>query len=287
MARADAGRRARSLLVAVVLGHVLVISAQVATPAGPSLLQTSVVAVVTEVQGAAWAVAAGAGSVWETYAALRGVREENARLAGEVTELRVQLQQARANAAGAHEMRALLGLRPHLPWKTTGADVVAGSLSPDFRAVTIDKGLGDGVGSDMPVMSAAGVLGRVAQPAANTSTVQLIIDRSAAVAVRIDRTRTEGIALGNGDGTLRLEYLSATADIAVGDTVVTAGIDGVYPPGLAVGRVERLERAGAAYRLVIIRPFADFSRLEAVLVLLSPAPVWAPPITAPEGRGDR
>lgn len=284
MARADAGSRARSLLVAVVLGHVLLISAQVATPAGPSLLRTTVVAVVTEFQEASWRVAGAVHSVWDGYAALRGVREENARLVRENTDLRVQLQQARANAAGADDMRALLGLRPHLPWKTTGADVVGRGLSPDYRNITIDKGLSDGIARDMPVINAEGVLGRVALPAGNTATVQLIIDRSAAAAVRIDRTRSEGIALGNGDGTLRLEYLSATAEIATGDTVVTAGIDGIYPPGLDVGRVEKVERAGLAYRRVVIRPFADFSRLETVLVLVAPSPVWAPPLAAPEGK---
>jgi len=287
MARADAGRRARSLLVAVVLGHVLLISAQVATPAGPSLLRITLVGVVTGIQEASWLAAGAIHGVWDGYAALRSVRSDNARLVQENTDLKVQLQQARANAAGADDMRALLDLRPHLPWKTTGADVVAGSLSPDFRAVTIDKGLGDGLARDMAVINAAGVLGRVAQPAANTATVQLLIDRSAAAAVRIDRTRTEGIAMGNGDGTLRLEYLSASADVIEGDTVVTAGIDGVYPPGLRVGLIERVVRAGPAYRQVVIRPFADFSRLETVLVLTSPAPVWAPPLAAPGGKAER
>jgi rod shape-determining protein MreC len=287
MARADAGRRARSLLVAVVLAHVLIISAQVATPSGPSLLRTTAVAVVTEFQEASWRVAGAIHTVWDGYAALRGVHEANARLAQENTELRVQLQQARASAAGAHELRALLDLRPQVSWKTAGAEVVAGSLSPDFRAITIDKGLSDGVARDMPVINAAGVVGRVALPAGRTATVQLLVDRSAAAAVRIERTRTEGIAMGNGAGTLRLEYLSATADVAEGDTVITAGIDGVYPPGLGVGRVERVERAGPAYRRVIIRPFADFSRLETVLVLLAPAPVWAPPVPAQDGKVTR
>jgi rod shape-determining protein MreC len=271
----------------VVLGHVLLISAQVATPAGPSVLRTTVVGVVTEFQEASWLVAGGLHAVWDGYAALRGVRQDNARLLQENSDLRVQLQQARANAAAAEQMRTLLELRPHLPWRTTGADVVAGSLSPDFRAVTIDKGLSDGIARDMPVLTAAGVLGRVAQPSATTATVQLLIDRSAAAAVRIDRTRAEGIALGNGGGTLRLEYLSATADIVVGDRVVTAGIDGVYPPGLGVGLIEQVERAGPAYRRVVIRPFADFSRLETVLVLVAPAPVWAPPIEVPGSRADR
>ena len=287
MARADAGRRARSLLVAVVLGHVLLISAQAATPAGPSALRTTVVAVVTAVQEASWHVAAAVHSVWEGYAALRGVREENRRLADEITRLRVELQQTRANAAGAEAMRALLGLRRHLPWTTTAADVVAGSLSPDFRSITIDKGLNDGVRKDMPVLNAAGVLGRVSRAAASTATVQLIIDRSAAAAVRTERTRSEGIALGNGDGLLRLEYLSDAAELALGDTVLTAGIDGVYPPDLAVGRIREIQRDGTAYRRVMIEPFADFARLETVLVLLTPAAVTPEPASAPEGRAAR
>jgi rod shape-determining protein MreC len=286
MAPADAGRRTRSLLVAVVLGHVLLISAQVATPAGPSLLRMTVVAAVTAFQEGSWRVAGAVHDAWAGYADLRGVRDDNARLTRENLDLRVQLQQAHANAAGADDMRAQLELRPHLPWRTTGADVVAGSLSPDYRTITIDKGLLDGVRRDMPVINAAGVLGRVAEPVSGTATVQLIIDRAAAAAVRIDRTRAEGIALGNGDGTLRLEYLAATAAIVEGDTVVTAGIDGVYPPGLAVGAVERIERSGQAYRQVIIRPFPDFSRLETVLVLLAPAPVRAP-APAPAGKADR
>jgi len=117
--------------------------------------------------------------------------------------------------------------------------------------------------------------------------VAVSLDRSAAAAVRTSRTRTEGIALGNGDGLLRFEYLSATADLAEGDTVVTAGIDGVYPPDLAVGRIKRVERDGPAYRRVLIEPFADFSRLETVLVLLSPAAVPAEALAAPQGRAAR
>jgi rod shape-determining protein MreC len=132
----------------------------------------------------------------------------------------------------------------------------------------------------MPVIAPAGVIGRIALPSGHTATVQLIIDRSAAAAGRIERSRTEGIALGNGDGTLRFEYLSATADVERGDVVVTAGLDGVYPAGLVLGKVELVEKNGPAYRRVTIRPVVDFSTLETVLVLLAPAPVWTPAATA-------
>jgi rod shape-determining protein MreC len=164
---------------------------------------------------------------------------------------------------------------------------VASSTSPDFRSVTIDKGGSEGVKLDMPVIAPAGVVGRVALPSRHTATVQLIIDRSAAAAGRIERSRTEGIALGNGDGTLRFDYLSATADVQRGDVVVTAGIDGVYPAGLVLGHVERVERNGQSYRLVTIRPVVDFSTLETVLVLLAPTPAWTPATTARDEKVTR
>jgi rod shape-determining protein MreC len=287
MVRPDATSRARYLFVAVVVGHILLISSQVGSASGPSLLRSAFVGVVTETQRATWALVGGIRSIWDGYVGLRGVRAQNERLAQENADLKVRLQQERTNARGAEQLRGLLELRPRVPWATTGAEVVAGSASPDFRAVTIDKGLSEGIRRDMPVIAPAGVVGRVALPGGHTATVQLIIDRSAAAAGRIERSRTAGIALGNGDGTLRFEYLSATADVLRGDLVVTAGIDGIYPTGLVLGYVERVERNGPAYRLVTIRPVVDFSALETVLVLVAPTPVWTPPAPVHDERVTR
>jgi rod shape-determining protein MreC len=287
MVRPDISSRARYLLFAVVVGHVLLISAQVGTNAGPSLLRTAIVGLVTRLQEGSWFVVGSVRSVVGGYASLRGVRADNARLTGEVTDLRARLQEARTHAAGADDMRALLDLRPRLPWTTTGADVVAGSISPDFQSVTIDKGLGEGVRQEMPVIARGGVVGRVVQAAGHTAIVQFVIDRSAAVACRVERSGTEGIALGNGDGTLRLEYLSATADVRQDDLVATSGIDGIYPPDLSLGHIEQVERAGSAFTRVIIRAAVDFSRLEHVLVLLSPRPVEAPPAPVPDVKRAR
>ena len=88
--------------------------------------------------------------------------------------------------------------------------------------------------------------------------------------------------MGTGDGTLSLEYVAAVADVRADDVVVTAGLDGVYPKGVPVGRVLTVERNGASYRKVIVIPFVDFSSLEAVLVVLSP-----PPAPAPVGSEDK
>lgn len=283
MALPDTRHRARYLFVAVVVGHILLISAQVGTPAGPPLLQTALMGALSAAQRGVWAAVGGVRDVWVGYLDLRRVRVDNERLAQEVTDLRVRLQEERVKARGTEQLRALLDLRPRVAWTTVGAEVVAGSGSPDFRSISIDKGRADGLQPDMPVIAPAGVVGRVAVLAGRAATVQLLIDRNAAAAAVIERSRTQGIALGNGDGTLRLEYLSATANIQPGDLVVTAGTDRIYPRGLVLGSVAQVDRSGPTYRRVTIKPAVDFSTLETVLVMLAPAPAAA----ATEGQAAR
>jgi rod shape-determining protein MreC len=273
MALPDTRYRARYLFGAVVVGHILLISAQVGSRSGPPLLQAGLMTALTTTQRAAWAVVSGVRAVWDGYAYLRGTYADNQRLSRENTELRVLIQQERANARGTEELRALLGLRTRTPWTTAAAEVVAGSVSPNFQSIVLDKGRQDGVQRDMPVINAIGVVGRVVVVAERTSVVQLAIDRNAAAGCVIERTGAQGIVLGNGDGSLRMEYLSATAEMERGDHVVTAGTDRVYPRGLLVGVVERVDRNGPTFRSVIVRPAVDFSQLTSALVLLAPAPV--------------
>jgi rod shape-determining protein MreC len=263
-------RRAGFLFAAVTVGHLLLISTQVSTASGASLLEAGLVSTFAGAQRAAWAVVSGVQDVWSSYIALRSVRRENDALVRQVTELRVRLQEERASASEAAVLRDALGLRARLPLASIAAEVVAGSASPDFRAVTIDKGSRDGVAVDMAVMAPTGVAGRVGRISPGSAVVQLLVDRSAAAAVVVERSRTQGITLGDGRAAMRLEYLSATADLEQGDAVLTAGMDGVYPAGLLVGYVERFERAGPAYRNVIVRPAVDMSRLEVLLVVPRP-----------------
>ena len=277
MALSDIRNRARFLFLAVMVGHTLLISSQVTSKRGVSLLREALTAVVVQAQSAAWFVVGGVRDTWSAYVALRGVREENQRLVDEVATLRVALQQERARSRGTDQLRTLLGLRTQLGWDTIGAEVIAGSTSPEFRAVTIDRGTAAGVRTDMAVLGTAGVVGRVVQPASEAASVQLLIDRNAAAAVTVARSGAQGIALGYGDTLLRLEYLSAIADVREGDVVVTAGLDGIYPKGLPVGRVVSLERSGASLRLATVQPVVDFSSLQTVLVVRTRPP-------APEGR---
>ncbi len=277
MALPDIRHRVRYLFAAVMVGHILLISSQVNSQRGVSLLQEALTLAVVETQRVAWGVVGGVRHVWDSYVALRGLRAENDRLAREAADLRVQLQQERALARGAGELRELLGLRQQLAWTTEAAEVIGGSASPDFRAITIDKGHAAGLRDDMAVIAPAGVVGRTVDPSPRASSVQLLTDQNAAAAAMVARSGSQGIVVGAGDGSLRLEYLSAVADVHEGDEVVTAGLDGVYPKGIRIGRVSRVERAGPSIRRVVVAPAVDFSSLELVLVVTTPpAPVVGP-----------
>ncbi|MCX6538563.1 MAG: rod shape-determining protein MreC [Acidobacteria bacterium] len=270
MALPDTRHRVRYLFIAVMVGHILLISTQVSTRSGVSLLQAALASGLTETQRGAWAVVGAGQAVWDGYVALWGVRADNQRLSQELADLRVQLQQERAASQTVERLRALLDLRARVTWKTTGADVIGGSVSPEFRSIVIDRGSDAGLRRDMPVITPAGLVGRVVWPSAHAATVQLIVDKSAAAAVIVEPSRAQCVVLGNGDGTLRLDYLASSAVVQRGNQVVTAGVDGVYQKGIVVGYVERVGR------IVILRPAVDFTSLESVLIVVEPAPQPAP-----------
>lgn len=268
MALADISQRPGLLLVAAVALHVGLISLQVTTGAGRTVFHTVVFGGFSEAQRVASRTLGGGRGLWEGYFALRDVRAENAALRAELNALQVQLQSERARAERADAYRSLLQLRARVPLETTGAEVIAAGVSPEFRTVTIDKGASDGVQADMAVVAPGGVVGRITQPSARAALVQLIVDRNAAAGAVVERTRVQGIVVGVGDGSLRMDFAPATGDVAAGDVVVTSGIDGLYPEGFILGTVETVSRGDGLYHVITVRPAVDFSRLEDVLVVL-------------------
>ncbi|MBI1876216.1 MAG: rod shape-determining protein MreC [Acidobacteria bacterium] len=272
--------RTGSLFLMAVVGHLILISAQVTTRTGVPILSAVTFGALSELQRVA-AVGVGAlRGVWAGYLDLRGVRTENEALKRELSDLQVRYQSERATAQRSEALRALLQLRDRTRLPTIAAEVIAGSATPELRAVTIDKGTADGLRTDMAVISGAGVVGRVVTPGAHAAAVQLLVDRSAAVGGLVERSRTQGVLVGTGGGELRFEYVSETADLKEGDHVVTSGIDGIYPKGFLIGAVVHIEKAGTSYKEIRIRPSVDFAAIEEVLVVL------APDVTRPGGGGE-
>ncbi|MEW6320790.1 MAG: rod shape-determining protein MreC [Acidobacteriota bacterium] len=278
MALVAVRQRPGVVFTAAVLLQVILISAQVNTAAGVPVLQVVTFGTFAEIQRLAMAAVAGGRDLWNGYLDLRDVQAENDALRREVQALQIRLQEERALAQRSETLRQLLELRERAGLETAAAEVIGGGAGLDFRSVTIDKGTSDRVQADMAVISPAGVVGRVVLPSPRAAQVQLVIDRNAAVAALIERTRAQGIVVGQGDGTLRLEYLSSSAEVQPGDLVVTSGIDGIFPKGFVIGAVDHIDRGTGPYSDVAVRPAVDFSRLEEVLVVLTP-----PAARTPEG----
>lgn len=272
MALLDIRQRSGYLFLAVTLAQILLISAQVNTKSGVPVIEKVTFGVFSEVQRGLSGGFSGIRGVWAGYIGLRHLKVENDALRRDLAAAQVAIQEQRALADRTRGLEKLLEMREHLPLKTVAAEIIGAAATPDFRTLTIDRGTRDGVRADMSVIAPAGIVGRLVVPSLRSSKVQLLIDRNAAAGAIIERTRAQGVVVGGGDDRLRLEYVSEVFDIVVGDVVVTSGIDGIYPKGFVIGQIESVDRAGGAYKRIVIKPAVDFSRLEEVLVVLTPTP---------------
>ena len=268
----DIRKRTGYLFLATMVGQVLLVSWQVQTKSGTRVLQAVTFEVFSRIQHGTSSVVNGTRGLWTNYVDLRGVRVENESLKSRVAALEVQLQQEHALAARSSQLQQLLDLRERAVFPTLAAEVIAGNPDPVMRTVTIDKGSADGVLADMAVVAPAGIVGRVIGPVGRRAArVQLIIDRNAAAGALTERTRAGGMVVGvEADPPLHMELVTSLSDVKAGDTVVASGVDGIYPKGYLIGRVESAARGGGLYQTITVRPAVDFSGLEAVLVVLVP-----------------
>ncbi len=272
MALIDFKQRAGYLFLAVVVAHVILISAQINATSGVPLLEEVTFGAFSEAQRGTSALVSGAWNVWSGYVGLRHVRRENDALRQQLAAAQVQVQEQRALADRSRGLARLLDLRDGTGLSTVAVEIIASGASADFRTLTIDKGSNQGLAADMAVIAPVGVVGRVVVASRRASKVQLLIDRNAAAGALIERSRAQGVVVGAGDDTLRMDYVSEVADVVVGDVIVTSGIDGIFPKGFVIGRVTAVEKSGGAYRLIAVQPAVDFSSLEDVLVVVTPTP---------------
>lgn len=272
MALVDLRLRSGYLFLALMLGHIILIAAQVNSQQGVPVLESVTFGVFSEVQRGTASGITGFQRLWNGYVWLRGVQAENEQLKQQLAATLVELQQQRALADKSRRLERLLDLRERAKLSTVAAEIIASAATPEFQNLSIDKGQDDGVGRDMAVIAPDGVVGRVVIPSDRNAKVQLIIDRNAAAGALIERSRAQGVAVGTGEGLLRLEYVSEVADIVEGDVVVSSGLDRIYPKGFMLGKVTKVDKSGTAYRSILVEPAVDFTSLEDVLVVLTPNP---------------
>jgi rod shape-determining protein MreC len=208
---------------------------------------------------------------WYGYVALRGAHERARELSARVNELTLANQQLLAERDEAARVRKLLAFAETSPERThVGARVIGVRLGPTgMQLLTVDRGADDGVARMMPVVVADGVVGRVHTVSAHTADVLVLTDRNSSIAVRVERTRARANVRGLGKpDAAKLDYALRTDDMMEGDRLVTAGTDGVFPRGLPVGKVTKLDpNPHGLFQDALVAPAVDPTRVEEVLVV--------------------
>ncbi len=210
------------------------------------------------------------GNLWNNYFYLRGVRAENRRLKQQIAQITLEQVRVSQDADQARRLQALLGFKEQFISQTQAAQVIGGSGSEQSRLIYIDKGYSDGIRPDMAVITADGVVGKVlrADPAnRHVAQVLMIDDQTSGVGAILDKTRLQGILRGSPSGEVVLEKVMSDETVPVGEQVLTSGGDGIFPKGLMVGHVTKVTPGSELFLNIRVRPAANLSRLEEVLVV--------------------
>ena len=206
--------------------------------------------------------------IWEQYFFLVSVQKENEMLMRENRELRAAQDQSREAVLMNTRLRALLGLLKQIDQPAVAAQVVGKDPSPWFQTVMVDKGTQDNVSVGDPVINAEGIVGIVVDATGHYSKVMLITDPNSAVDAIVQHNRARGIVKGGAAGFCALDYVLRKHAVAVGDMVVSSGMDMVFPKGLPVGRIATIVKQDAGiFQEVTITPAVDFERLEEVAII--------------------
>lgn len=260
--------RRYGILLAVLLVSFLLLTVQ--TRGGGTGRAGELVAIVlTPVQSLLVRVHRGALNFWANYVDWKSVRRENEVLRGENEQLRVQTLQAGETREENMRLRRLLVLRDRLPLATVAGEVIGREAGGWVRSLTVNRGRGDGIAQQTPVIMPEGLVGRVVQVHRSAAVIQLLNDPASTVGAVVQRTRTAGLVEGDAGGAVRFKFMARDgASVTPGDLVVTSGLGTLFPKGLPVGRVVKIEDKGSAlFHFAVLAPAVDFSRVEEVLLV--------------------
>ncbi len=209
--------------------------------------------------------------LWKHYFLTVSVAQESYKYKKALGLAQQQNNQLRELKLTNIRLRNLLDFQKTMTNQVLAAEAIGKDPSQWYKTIIIDKGKDEGVAKGMAVVVPEGIVGQVMGVSAHYSKVLLIIDPNSAVDALAQRTRARGVIKGGSSGRCLFKYVLRKHDVGVGDRVVSSGMDGVFPKGLAVGRVAGVvRRSSGIFQEVTVTPFVDFEKLEEVLVVLSP-----------------
>lgn len=265
-------RRGGMVLVSTLALCVLALSAQApARGRRGSVLQSWILTASAPLGTAMSTVSRAGSSTFDSIGDLFAARSENARLRRAVAEKDRELFHLRAEVSQAGRTRRLTDAGSVLPNVIATAPVLLVENRAGLQSALIGAGSSSAVVVGSPIAVPEGLVGRVVTVGRTVSRAQLLVDASAAVGARLARTGETGVVKGDGRGGLRMNNIATTSHAQAGDAVESAGIDGIYPRGVAIGRIASVARGSGLFLEIRITPAASFSQLTDVLVL-APSP---------------
>jgi rod shape-determining protein MreC len=207
------------------------------------------------------------GNLWHNYLYLRGVRAENRELKRQIEEMRVEQVRISQDAEQARRLQALLAFKEQFISKTVAAQVIGSTGSEQSRAIYLDKGEKDGIKPDMAVITADGIVGKVLHVYRSTSLVLLISDQTSGVGAILEKSRINGILRGLPSGEVALDRVLSDEQVPPGELALTSGGDRIFPKGLPIGRVSKVSSGNDFFLNIRVKPTANLSKLEEVLIV--------------------
>ena len=249
-----------------------------ADPGGVRLIRLWSNAVVSPPERLFHGVKIGAVGLWTNYIDLRHIRQQNQDLAKTVDRLRLEQAALLEDARQGQRLQALLGFQEKYIYTTVAAQVYGSGGSDRSHVFYIDKGASEGLKPDMAVITPDGIVGKVRDVFLHTAQVLAVDDPTSGAGVILESTRIRGILKGDAVGNLEVAGVMADQRIQPGEKVLTAGGDLIFPRGLPVGVVEKVDRDPDrdAFIDILVKPAAHLERLDEVLVITSTQPRFAP-----------
>lgn len=270
-----ARHRSFFFLLAVLIAQLLLLSFQITREHKVRLIQVWAVGALSPFERSWHWVAQGTEHTWEGYAGLWQAEEENRQLHGQLTAAQARIRELAGQKQENVRLRGLLDLKNQLPFRGVAAEVIAASPGSRTSAVFISKGSDDGLAADMPVITPAGVVGKIIAVFPHSAQVLLLTDSASGVGCMLARTHAQGVLKG-GSSLPQLDYILKDQPVGVGEQVLTSGLDQIFPKNLPVGTVAQV-REGSVYKEILVKPSAALNRLDGVLVLTRADAQKAPP----------
>jgi rod shape-determining protein MreC len=225
-------------------------------------------------------------AVGDYFSSLSALQKEVNLLKARELAMAQSIQQAQMQLAENIQLRKLMDARQHVPVKSMMTEILYDARDPATRKIIINRGATHAVALGFPVIDGSGVVGQVTRVFPFTSEVTLLTDKDQAIPIQVLRNGLRSIAYGSGrSGKLDLRFVAPNADVVVGDILITSGMDGVYPAGLAVARVVQVEsNAAGAFGRVVCQPLAGIDRHRQLLVLMELPKVEPRPAPEEEGK---